>query len=298
MGYAMSEKLRDPNLPAGATIETYEDGGALRNDGVKLKPAAQNPWYVLATVYGEQEGYFSDEKLHAMNRRIWNGWMCGRLPEEERAALAEKAGLEAADLRELNGEEKAALEEAFARRLPGVELPERGGDVALSEMHFSNAVVFDKCIFRGIADFQSSHFARAANFGFSHFARFAVFHSSHFTGHADFRSSHFAFFADFRSSHFAGSAVFWSSHFVGFADFSDGVFKSATHFEGARFRGYVPMFFQREMHQDTTFTTQPENWPELDPEKAKAGKSAYQRLALVMRDLRKPEEEHFSFGRR
>jgi hypothetical protein len=32
-----------------------EDGSALRNDGVELKPANSNPWYVLATVYGEQD---------------------------------------------------------------------------------------------------------------------------------------------------------------------------------------------------------------------------------------------------
>jgi hypothetical protein len=52
----MSEPLKNPEQPPGEIVETYEDGGALRNDGVRLTPASQNPWYVLATVAGEQEG--------------------------------------------------------------------------------------------------------------------------------------------------------------------------------------------------------------------------------------------------
>ena len=47
-------KLHDPSLPPGAIIKEFEDGGALRNDGGKLRHANQNPWYVLATIWGEQ----------------------------------------------------------------------------------------------------------------------------------------------------------------------------------------------------------------------------------------------------
>lgn len=53
-------ELHDPSLPAGALIEVRKDGSALRNDGVELKPAAQNPCYVLATVYGEPSIPFDD----------------------------------------------------------------------------------------------------------------------------------------------------------------------------------------------------------------------------------------------
>ena len=58
--------LKFPDKPAGHLVEIHEDGSALRNDGVKLTPASQNPWYVLATVYGEfEDGY--DEELAAKN---------------------------------------------------------------------------------------------------------------------------------------------------------------------------------------------------------------------------------------
>jgi hypothetical protein len=42
----------------------------------RKKPAEKNPWYVLATIYGEQGALF-DEELHAKNRRIWNGGPVG-----------------------------------------------------------------------------------------------------------------------------------------------------------------------------------------------------------------------------
>lgn len=39
----------------------------------KLKDANENPWYVLATIYGEQDEDF-DTVLHEKNRRAWNRW--------------------------------------------------------------------------------------------------------------------------------------------------------------------------------------------------------------------------------
>ena len=72
----MNTPLSDPNLPAGAIIKEYEEGGTLRNDGEDLRPANENPWYVLATVYGEQERGGVNVTLHSQNRGIWNRWMC------------------------------------------------------------------------------------------------------------------------------------------------------------------------------------------------------------------------------
>ena len=33
----MSDALKNPDLPPGALVETFDDGSALRNDGVKPK---------------------------------------------------------------------------------------------------------------------------------------------------------------------------------------------------------------------------------------------------------------------
>ena len=50
----MTGELREPGKPAGEIVEKRGDGVWVRNDGVELQPAEKNPWYVLATVYGEQ----------------------------------------------------------------------------------------------------------------------------------------------------------------------------------------------------------------------------------------------------
>ena len=36
-----------------------------------LPDANTNPWYVLMTLYGEQEGKRVDNALHAKNRAVW-----------------------------------------------------------------------------------------------------------------------------------------------------------------------------------------------------------------------------------
>ena len=112
----MTEKLRDPSLEPWEIVEETEDGGAVRNDGTVLKPASQNPWYVLATIWGEQpEGGF-DEDLAARNRRAWNQWACQDLDEEERATLAEAMGLEAEELGAGWEAERAEIEARFRAR--------------------------------------------------------------------------------------------------------------------------------------------------------------------------------------
>ena len=95
----MSKTLQNPDLPPGAIVETFDDGGALRNDGVRLTPAAQNPWYVLATVAGEQRGTNATSNTpHTKNRRFWNGWMCRGLDTATRTELADKLHLPKAEL--------------------------------------------------------------------------------------------------------------------------------------------------------------------------------------------------------
>ena len=56
-------------------------------------PANDNPWYVLATLYGEQEGevpWDFDEDIHEDNRQFWNCWMAADLPDEEQQRLIDK----------------------------------------------------------------------------------------------------------------------------------------------------------------------------------------------------------------
>jgi len=225
--------LSDPNLPAGAIVKELENGGAIRNDGVKLRPASENVWYRILTAYGEQEPGAFDKELHEKNRRIWNGWACGHLDEAERVALAEKAGLHVEELAPLNAEEQRKLEKACG----GAEaVPKSSDDVDFSKTHFRNPIGFLKCVVASSwADFSTAHFASWADFSTAHFASWAYFSTAYFASEADFSTAHFASWADFRTAHFASWANFRTAHFASWADFSTAHFASWANFRTAHF---------------------------------------------------------------
>lgn len=288
----MSQKLKDTNLPAHAIVEVREDGSALRNDGMELGAANKNPWYVLATVFGEQAEDVHpmnyDTVLAARNRRAWNGWFCDGLSEEERKGLAEKTGLDIDELKPLSSAELQEITKLFQLRLEsGAELPDKTEPTNFREVIFSKyfcagqfvfvrAAFFDHSTFSETADFRSSIFSEDAFFGLSTFSGGAYFHSPTFSGNADFSSSVFIGTAYFRSSTFSratyfgfsefdGDTHFGSSEFIGVADFSSSTFsvdanfkysefKSTTRFNQARFLTAVPEFHEAKLYDDTTFT--------------------------------------------
>lgn len=288
-------KLHDPDLPAGAVVRELKSGSFQTSDGRILQRAKKKAWYVLMTVYDVQTGELPAAELHARNRRIWNGWMCQGMTADERAALAKKVNLKPEDLDDLTQKETEDLKAAFAKHLPGTKPPDPTASVDLSETHFSNTVVLEKCVFRGPAVFRFSTFSGSANFANATFSSSAYFVSATFIRSAIFTSATFSEVADFNSATFSGSAHFSSATFSEYADFSDGAFKSATTFKSAQFKTQAPKFFQREMHQDTTFTTDPANWPAVTAKNAEDGKQAYTRLRQMMNDLHKPDDEHFFF---
>lgn len=52
-----------------------------------LTLANENPWYVLMTLYGEQEGDEVDWDLHERNRNVWNSWSCQNSSKEDRLTM-------------------------------------------------------------------------------------------------------------------------------------------------------------------------------------------------------------------
>ena len=47
---------------------------------LELRPANENPWYVLMTLYGDAYG---------KNRKVWNSWAAQVLTDEEKLAYEE-----------------------------------------------------------------------------------------------------------------------------------------------------------------------------------------------------------------
>lgn len=290
----MSENLKDPNKAAHDIAEVLEDGGAIRNDGERLKAANKNPWYVLATIYGEQEkaaelGVY-DEELAGKNRRAWNGWFCHKLNEKERRDRAEATGMKLEDLAPHSKVELQELREKLRARLEDdtAELPDPAKSIYFSKTYFSKPVVFEKYIFEEDAEFGGSCFDKVSSFSDAYFHKHAFFPDVHFHGTLYFRNtdfhgvsffvgSHFHRRAIFNGTHFCGQSYFRESHFQGVslfrnvqfdhkADFSSTKFKSTTRFADARFLSCVPKFHAAEIYDDTLFPTKAEdvgNWPPL-----------------------------------
>lgn len=370
--------LFDPDKPAGAIVEVFEDGDAMRNDGVRLMAARKNPWYVLATVAGEQGEIFHNAKLHKKNRRIWNGWTCRDMENSKRAEWAEKLKIDVQELAPLDIEDTDLLNMRFGAAFPNMpiensvpKIQEPWDCIDFTHLHFENHFSVNEFLFKGKTSFYESYFGDRAYFRNFHATDEVNFAGVHFSGRVYFFSSHFASSVNFRQSHFDGRTFFSNSSFVGgvnfhavnfrgktrfedtrfgadcdfeathfdwdaffngaqfsgdakfdkkvrfagnavfdeaifkrksnFSDacfektagFSDGAFKGSTDFYNARFTSHVPTFYQREMHQDTTFTEDPAYWPAPTPDNAQHGKQAYTRLRQIAAGNQNPDLEHF-----
>lgn len=182
----MSENLRDPNKAAHEIVEVLEDGDAIRNDGLRLTAAKKNPWYVLATIHGEQEE-FTDQ-----NQQVWNNWFAGTIYLEQRIELTE----------------------LFRQRmnLATVEVPDRARQIDFSNTYFRNGLDCNGFKFPKTVLFDSSVFEKDATFVEAHFKGNACFQNAKFKREANFNFATFEASsiggANFKDVYFGGGVFF------------------------------------------------------------------------------------------
>lgn len=187
--------------------------------------ANANPFYLLATLFGEPES--RDEVTKARNRRAWNRFYAGLLASSEREACIER-GVPAEDLKPYSQEEENKLAAAFAARqgrdFP-VALPIADAFIDFQNTRFDNDADFEGFIFSNVV-FSRAKFSSSANF-----KRAVFLKESHFEG-ADFAGG-----AVFDTSCFAGPAHFQAANIAGMASWKKAVFKGTAHFDDAKFHG-------------------------------------------------------------
>ena len=110
-----------------------------------LKPAAENPWYVLATIHGEQTGKRCDRDVHRRNRRIWNGWSGGHLAASKLGHFVSSLRLDPAEFAPWTTEERILVESAFLRQ--NLAIPESIAPVDLRNTNFSALTDFSRFTF-------------------------------------------------------------------------------------------------------------------------------------------------------
>ena len=108
-----------------------------------LRSANQNPWYCLATLFGEQTGSGYDTEMAARNRVAWNRWMTGLVDGPRFEALLAR-GINLAELQPYHEAELQAFIELLEARLPmGCrELPGPDVSVDFSRTSFEEPVSF------------------------------------------------------------------------------------------------------------------------------------------------------------
>ena len=204
------------------------------------KPASKNPWYVLATIHGEQTGEGWSEEIAAKNRRIWNGWSCGHLPKAKRAELAKLANLDEATREAWSETEQAHVETVFVTgRGMGMTLPDPEAAVDFKDTHFSTPLSMSQFVFNRAAVFTSAIFDGYAWFDSATFGGDAWFGSATFSTDAWFGSARFSRYAWFDRAKFRGDARFSSATVSGDAVFNGATFGGDAWFDGAAFTGYA-----------------------------------------------------------
>ena len=99
-----------------------EDSAASQPAGITSDgktPAKQNPWYVLATIAGEQRSKGFDKDLVGKNRAYWNAWAGQHLSAEHKAKIKDPFGRSLFEGTPEWSEVEAEVTEAFTKRLTG-----------------------------------------------------------------------------------------------------------------------------------------------------------------------------------
>lgn len=224
-----------------------------------LKPANENPWYVLITLDGEQTGASIDWELHARNLNIWNNWACHKMTPEDQIEVATFVGRELADIQDWG-----MLHDSFERqhetemkRRNGVEFvypgfPNFDTKIDMSKTRFSNKFVFEGAIVSKEISFSGAHFEQSVDFSGTFFKRNAEFRSVKFCNIAYFRSVCFKENAFFPNARFSEYASFSSAQFLGVADFQSVVFVDKASFVYAEI-GRTAYFNSVQFRQSVNF---------------------------------------------
>ena len=269
-----------------------EDSAASQPAGITSDgktPTEQNPWYVLATIAGEQRGEGIYKNLELKNRAYWNAWAGQHLSAEDKAEIKDGFGRSLFEGTPKWSEVEAEVTEAFTKRLPGLDLPDPAEIVDFQNVVFSARVSFDSFYFPAPAgftdakfsehgdftdakfseraDFTHATFSKTANFYLATFSELADFIRATFSETADFGDATFSETADFISAGFSGPVTFVWTKFSGRADFTDASFDAPCNFREAEFKGAYPDLEGTLLHAKTNISAEDDFWPKTGKQK-------------------------------
>lgn len=153
----MAEKLIDPSFDKFHLFDE-KDGVILRNDGREFQPAEKNPWYVLATLFGEPYGVENndpiDSEFSRKNRKAWNSWAFQGMSPEQRLEISKKLGISGAEF-DNSPAYKTEITRRFRARM-GVHarLPSPRAEIDFKHTLFHKPLKMDRYYIPSEIDFQ------------------------------------------------------------------------------------------------------------------------------------------------
>lgn len=119
------------------------ESGAGEGTQPKIK-AENNPWYLLATLYGVPEG--RDRELKEKNRTAWNRYFAAELDKETRTTFIKEKRHSAEKLTPFSPAELLDIERAFTEHCKTsakkLALPATGAEIDFSNVEFEQPAYF------------------------------------------------------------------------------------------------------------------------------------------------------------
>lgn len=198
-----------------------------------LKPAEENPWYLLATLYGEPARF--DEEHQTRNRVAWNRYFASQWSDADRARL--KGRVPDAELLPFSQYELDEIHDDFVRRVNSrdIILPNPDEIISFSDYYFQNDVGFGGYIFESIHA-SGAVFSGYADFSNATFTWYAFFDAT-FLENANFTGASFPGEAYFAGAAFSGYAAFSGANFFEDTSFRSAIFSGIAYFRSATFSG-------------------------------------------------------------
>jgi hypothetical protein len=217
-------------------------------EGALAKPpkikANDNPWYLLATLYGEPADAPNDaqsRERHDRNRVAWNRYFSVNLDVETRARLIQEKRHPEVELTPFSLVELDEIAQHFEARCNTVDvvksLPEASATIDFENFEFEQEVVFCGYVFTQRVYFINATFSGVADFGRATFRRDVIFAGATFCCGANFQSATFFGWAAFSSAKFSRWAIFTSVAVSNTAEFVSATFSQGASFKEAKLSG-------------------------------------------------------------
>lgn len=202
-----------------------------------------NPWYILMTLHGEQNGDCFDEELHRKNREAWNAWAGQSIDPRKLEEIAKHLRVTTQELSEWGNQKEAitslheaAMIERTGSPLEYPGLPSLEAGIHLDDLKFINLVSWNGFYFPGALVSLRSEYCRELRSPGAWFENGLYMEKSTFFKHVNFGSSRVDFEADFSRTTFKEDVWFKGVKFPPKVKFIKTVFDSCGDFYLAQFR--------------------------------------------------------------